>query len=163
MEAQLDQLLSERRGDCRLAIDPLQGQLADAPGADRLREGVQGLAERSRAERHETAAPALDVQHRLVLDHHNVSSGHPGGTAVLPLAFGPRQRCAVGLRRVGGSDHQGALSSTTARIRAALSVGPSERRSAGAQTLNRAWQCELRAAHALDEVAPAAYTQSLQL
>ena len=43
LEAELDERSDERRGDRRLAVDPLQRELADAPGAHRLGERPQRL------------------------------------------------------------------------------------------------------------------------
>jgi hypothetical protein len=65
----------------------------------------------------------------------------------LALALGPRQRGAVGLRRVGRGQHD----------RRGLVLGP-----LGAQALDGAGQRELRAAEALDEVAAAADAERLE-
>jgi hypothetical protein len=104
MEAQLDQLLGKRRGNRRLAIDPLQGQLANPPGAHRLRQGRErrqqrlvlatggrGRTGRDRGgrrfgESHQPAAAALDVQQRLILHHHHISTGDARRTARRTIA-----------------------------------------------------------------------------
>ena len=71
----------------------------------------------------------------------------PGGAGSRPLR--PRQRGAVGLRRVGGGEHE--------RLRLLPVPRPQL-----AQALDRAAERELRAAEALDEVAAAARAERLE-
>ena len=186
MEAEVDQLLGERRGNRRLAVDPLQGKLANTPGAHCLGQGRErreqrlapaagdcGRAGRIRPgldEGDQPTAAALDVQHGLILHHHHIGPSDACWTAamLLILPARPRERGTVRLCRVGGGEHQGARASTIAIIRTAGSIGgrTADRRSASgsasAQTLDGARQRKLRAAHPLDEVAPAAHAQGLQ-
>ena len=91
-------------------------------------------------ERDDALAAALDVEHRLGADEHDVRARHARGpAALLVVALGPRQRRAVGLGRVGRGEHERRRRLVVARLRA--------------QALDRARQRELRAAQALDEVA----------
>ena len=93
------------------------------------------------------APAALHVQRRLVADQHDVGAGDPRRAALLALAPRPRQRRPVRLRRVGRGDHQrGSPGSARARRR---STAPGQR--------------ELRAAHALDEVAAPADAERLEV
>ena len=56
------------------------------------------------AQRHERAAAALDEERRLAAEQHDVRARDPGGTGARPLR--PRQRRAVGLRGIGGGEHE---------------------------------------------------------
>ncbi len=111
------------RGDRRLTVDPLERELADATPPDGLRErhraprgacrsvpprrpltdGIRALGERD-----QPAPSTLHVEHGPIGDAHQIGAGHPRGTALLTLAFGPRQGGSVGLGGVGGRDHPGA-------------------------------------------------------
>ena len=73
-----------------------------------------------------------------------------GGLAGLGIALRPGQRGAVGLRRVGGGEHE------RRRGRARLA-------GVGTQALDRAGQRELRTAEALDEVAAPADAEGLEV
>src|SRR5919206_2345208 len=152
-EAELDQEVLVRRADHRLAVDALEREPARAVAGDELYEGGEGRAQARVArldERGDALAAALDVEHWLVGGQHDVGAPRALGPALVAvlLALRPGQRRAVGLRRVGGGEHE----------RRALVVGP-----LAAQALDRAGQRELRPAEALDEVAAPAGADGLEL
>ena len=97
-------------------------------------------------ERLQALAAALEVEHRLTADEHDLGTGD-AGRALGALALGPRQRGAVGLRRIDRAQHDGLLGATLAL----------------AQPLDRAGDRELGAAEPLDEVATAGNAEHLEL
>ena len=99
------------------------------------------------AQRHESAAAALDEQRGLAAEQDDLRPRDPRGAALRALR--PRQRCAVGLRGIGGGEDE--------RLR--LLPVP---RAQLAQPLDRPGQRELRAAEPLDEVAAAADAERLE-
>ena len=99
-------------------------------------------------EHRDALAAALDVEHGLGAGEDDVGARHALRAARLVVALGPRQRRAVGLRRIGGGQHD----------RRRLLVGALR-----AQALDGAGQGELRAAEALDEVAAPAHAERLEL
>src|SRR4051794_20704632 len=102
-EAHLDQERLPRRPDDRLPVDALEREAPRAVGRDergerlerRRHPRVAGLDEELQA-----AAAALDVDDRLGGGEDDVGTGDALGLAVLAIALRPRQRRAVGLRRV---------------------------------------------------------------
>ena len=63
-------------------------------------------------------AAALDVEHGLGVGQHDVGAGDPLRAPCLAIAARPRQRRAVGLRRVGCGQHErGRLTLARARSR----------------------------------------------
>jgi hypothetical protein len=143
--------LEEERHDLGLAYrapvealdcQPLQARRARVLDERRERGAEPGLL--GIPKRDERAPAALDEERRLAAEEHDVGAGDPRGAGARALR--PRERGAVGLRRVGRrKDERGRL----------LGLLP--------QALDRAWQRELRAAEALGEVAAAADAERLQL
>ena len=152
VEAELDEHPGEARSERRLAVDPLERELpkrpartASASATSASRSGSSSrdpVASRVSASVSEAAPAALDVQRGA--DPRRAPPAHrrraPGVTWI-PRAWataGP----PVWLGRIGGSDDE--------RARACTLAGVS---GSGAQPLDGAGERELRAAHALDEVA----------
>ena len=98
-------------------------------------------------QRDERAAAALDEERGLAAEQDDVRTGDPGRRA--PAALRPRQRRSVGLRGIGGGEHE--------RVRLVALA-----RTQFAQPLDRAAERELRAPEALDEVAAAAEAERLE-
>ena len=98
------------------------------------------------AQRHERPAAALDEERGLAAEQHDLRPGHAGGARAGSLR--PRQRRAVGLRRIGGGEHE--------RLRVVL--GPEL-----AQPLDRSGKRELGAAESFDEVAAPAGADRLEI
>src|SRR4051794_14696186 len=157
-EAELDQLLADRRADDRLAVEALDAQARHAPAADLGGQRLDRLAQVALtgiAERQQAAAAALHVEHRLGIARDHEGTRHAGRSPpcgkwparpatqlfalrVVLFALRPGQRGAVGVRRVGGRQHE----------RPGGLVGAQR-----AQPLHRGRQRELRAAEAFHEVA----------
>src|SRR6266511_2434106 len=112
-----------------------RGECAAHPGFLRL------------SKRDERAPSTLHEERGLAAEQDDLRAGHPRGAGSRPLR--PRQRGAVGLRRVGRREHE----------RFGLLVLS---RSQFAQPLDRSRKRELRAAETLDEVAAAAHAERLQ-
>ena len=99
------------------------------------------------AQRNERTAAALDVERRLAAEQDDVRARDSRGPRAGPLR--PRQRGAVGLRRVGRREHERLLGLAVLRLQLP-------------QPLDRAAEGELRAAEPLDEVAAAAEAERLE-
>ena len=99
------------------------------------------------AQRHERPAAALDEQGGPAAEQDDVGAGDASRACARPLR--PRQRGAVGLRRIGGREHErlGSSSSRGAQL---------------AEPLDRAPERELRAAEPLDEVPAPAEAERLE-
>ena len=98
------------------------------------------------AQRDERSAAALDEERRLAAEEDDLGAGDAGGAGARSLR--PGQRRAVGLRRIGGREHE----------RLGLVVG-----SQLSEPLDRAGERELGAAEPLDEVAATADADRLQI
>ena len=98
------------------------------------------------AQRDERAPAALDVEHRLAAERDDIGAGDTCGAR--SRALRPRQRSAVGLRRIGRREHE----------RVALLVALAQL----AQPFDGAAERELRAAEAFDEVAAPAEAERLE-
>src|SRR4051794_39864723 len=70
-EAQLDQLLLERRAEDRLAVDALDAEARAAAAEHELGERLERGAQVLLAERQQPLAAALDVERGLVADEHD--------------------------------------------------------------------------------------------
>ena len=89
------------------AVEPLDREAASAvgahPGDERGDRRPQPLGV-GLAQREQRAAAALDVERRLAAEQHDVRARDAGRTGGGPLR--PRQDAAVGLRRIGGREHE---------------------------------------------------------
>src|SRR5215210_590563 len=146
--------LEQQRHDLRvadgLAVEALDGEPLPAAPFDVGDEGRQRLPEPvllGLPQRDERAAAALDVQRRLAAEQDHVRPCDARGPGAGALR--PRQRSAVGLRRVGRRKHEGLLRLAVLRLQLP-------------QPLDRAAESELRAAETLDEVAAATEAQRLE-
>ncbi len=141
-EAELDQRLLVGRADDRLAVDALERELAHAAAADGVHERLERRARCARRPRRRApAGPCRRARRRARARRRRARRRRrPGGPAGARVALRPAQRGAVGLRGVGGGEHE----------RRRLVVVALR-----AQALDRARERELRAAEALDEVAAA--------
>ena len=102
------------------------------------------------AERDEPLAAALDVEHRLGVEQHDVRARH----ARRPAAAGPRRAAATAARR--RRDWPGSVAASTS-----APAGSSERSPRSRSTAPR--ERELRAAEALDEVAAPGGAERLEV
>src|SRR3954454_20672752 len=107
-EAELDQHGLPGRPDDRLAVDALEAELAAAVGGDERGEGFEARQHARVAgvsEHEDPAAATLDIDHRLAAGQHDMRAGGPLRALGLALALGPGKGRAVGLRGVGGGQH----------------------------------------------------------
>src|SRR3954447_8490274 len=149
-EAELDEQRLPGRADDGLPVDALEAELAASIGGDELRERLEARVDArvvGVGEDEDAASAALDVQHRLAARDDDLGAGRALRALALALALGPWQRGAVGLRRVGGCEHD--------RRRLVLGL-------LRAQPLDRAGQRELRPAEPFDEVAAPADAERLE-
>jgi hypothetical protein len=133
----------------RLAVEPLDGQPLRAT-APHMRDESRERRPQPRLvgiqQRNERTAAALDVQHRLTAQQHNVCASDTRGPGARALR--PRQRSAIGLRRIsGGKNLRRRLLPSLTQL---------------AEPLDRATERELCATKTLDEVAAPAQAQRLE-
>src|SRR6478735_1018103 len=147
-EARLDE---QRQGvalDDRAAVEALDREPPPTIGPhpfDERREGRPEPLGVRVAQRQQRAAAALDVERRLAAQEHDVGSRHARGASGRPPR--PGKHAAVGLRRLGGGEHE-----------CVALVGVPQL----PEPLDGTREGELCAAEPLDEVAAAARTDRLE-